>query len=427
MIKKLPSKIYRQFPALKYKNYRLYFLGQLISFTGSWLHGVAHGWLVYQLTHSAFWLGTISAVAALPVLILSLYGGFLVDKFDRKKLLIYTQSASLLFALSLGVLTITHLISLPLLIILTFLSGIANAIDNPVTQAFVVDVVGKEDLPSAVGLNSTMFNTGRVLGPAAAGFLIALVGVGNIFLINAASFLAILGSLYFIKVNCKTSSISEQNPVASIKEGVLYSRSHPVISLLLVTAGIGAIFCFSQATILPAVAEKVFQQGSVGLGRLLSSAGVGALIASFIISSQSKKVPAIWFIIGGNILFLISTLVFTFTENMQIASICLFFSSFGLTLQFSSIYTTIQKLVKEEFRGRVSSIYVLLFIGLSPIGNLFIGTTTSWLGPQLAIRLSVVIALVYGVIILFNLPKMQKKYAKYKQGINMQYSFAENI
>ena len=169
MVKKLPGKIYHQFPALQYKNYRLYFIGQLISFTGSWLQGFAFGWLVYTLTHSPFWLGAVSAVSSLPVLFLSLYGGYLVDRYNRKKLLIITQFSSLIFAFVLGILTITHTINLPILLLLTLLSGIANAIDNPVTQAFVVDVVGKEDLPSAVGLNATLFNTGRVLRAVAIG------------------------------------------------------------------------------------------------------------------------------------------------------------------------------------------------------------------------------------------------------------------
>lgn len=413
-MKKLPNKLYNHFPALKYKNYRLYFIGQLVSFTGSWLHGVAHGWLVYQLTHSPFWLGAVSAISALPVLVLSLYGGFLVDRFDRKKLLIVTQSASLVLALLLGIFTITHTINLPVLLLLTFLAGIANAIDNPVTQAFVVDVVGKDDLPSAVGLNSTMFNTGRVLGPAAAGFLIALVGIGNIFLINAASFLAILVSLYFIKVNTMTMKKDEDHPLRAIKEGISYSYSHPLISPLLFTAAIGAIFCFSQATIMPVLVEKVFREGTTGLGSLLSATGLGALIASLIISSQSKKVSAIWFIGAGNITFIISMTVFSFIANLQVAMICLFFSGLGLTLQFSSVYATIQKLVKEEYRGRVSSIYVLLFIGFSPLGNLFIGSTATVFGPQLAIRICLGVLALYGAYMVYTLPKARKKYSRYQ-------------
>lgn len=426
MVQSLPKKIYQRFPALKYKNYRLYFFGQVVSFTGSWLQGVAHGWLVYQLTHSAFWLGAISAISALPVLVLSLYGGFLVDRYSRKKLLFLTQSSMLVLALALGVLTITHLITLPLLLLITFLSGIANAIDNPVTQAFVVDVVGKEDLPSAVGLNSTMFNTGRVLGPGIAGFLIALVGVGNIFLINAASFLAILGSLYFIRVQSATKTQKEQNPFIAIREGIAYSKSHPLINVLLLTAGIGAVFCFSQSTLLPLIAEKVFQQGSTGLGQLLSAAGLGALIGSIIISSQSKRFSSFWFIGGGNALFISSTFAFTFTTSLLLASLFLFFSSLGLTLQFSTVYATIQKHVKEEFRGRVSSIYVLLFIGFSPLGNIFIGSAANILGPLFAIRISLFAAFLYALIILLYLPKVRKKYQKYQQSNVPEYVFAQD-
>lgn len=423
MISSLPEKIYQQFPAFKYKNYRLYFFGQLISFTGSWLHGVAHGWLVYQLTHSAFWLGSVSAISALPVLLLSLYGGYLVDRFNKKRLLILTQGASLILAFLLGLLTITHLITLPLLLFITFFAGVANAVDNPVTQAFVVEVVKKEDLPSAVGLNATMFNTGRVLGPAVAGFLIALVGIGNIFLINAASFLAILGSLYFIHISQTSPQIEKKDPVSSIKEGIFYAKSHPLISILLLTAGVGAIFCFSQATILPVIAANVLQQSSIGLGRLLSASGMGALIASFIISSKGKKISPFLFIGGGNLFFILFALLFTFTTDITSASICLFFSTLGLTLQFSSIYSYIQKLVKEEYRGRISSIYVLLFVGFSPVGNLFIGSASSWLGPQHALQLCLGIVSLYSLFLLLHLPVARRKYSLYKKN-EMPYIFA---
>lgn len=412
MFDKLLNKIYQQFPALRHRNYRLYFAGQLISLTGSWLQGVAQGWLVYTLTQSPFWLGVVSAVSALPVLFLSLYGGFLVDRINRKKLLMITQSSSLILALALGILTLTNLINLPILLVITLLSGIANAIDNPANQAFVVDVVGKEDLPSAVGLNSAIFNSGRVLGPAAAGFLIALVGMGNIFLINAVSFLAILVSLYFIKINIKITKPEKEDPVASIKEGIGYSFSHPLISLLLITAAMGAIFCFSQATIMPVLAEQIFHQGITGLGRLLSATGLGALVGSLVISSLSKRISTSYFIALGYLLFMIFNFAFTYTSSLQMASIYLFFSGLGLTLQFSTIYAFMQKLVKDEFRGRVSSIYVLLFIGLSPFGSLFIGSTTSWFGPQLAIRLCLVIIAIFGAWMLINLPQAKRKYFK---------------
>ncbi len=419
MFKDLPNKIYNLFPALRYKNYRLYFLGQLVSFTGSWLQGVAFGWLVYSLTHSAFWLGAVSAISSLPTLFLSLYGGLLVDRYDRKKLLIITQGALLIFAFLLGILTLMHTLTLPVLLILTLLSGIANAIDNPVTQAFVVDVVGKKHLPSAVGLNSTIFNTGRVLGPAVAGFLIGLVGLGNIFLINAASFLAILGSLYFIQINKKQIKKKDENPMQAIKDGISYSYSHPIIKILLLTAGMGAIFCFSQATIMPVLVEKVFQSGTQVLGYLLSATGLGALVGSLIISSQSKKFQPSLFIVAGNLFFLISTFIFSYTHNLFIALVCMAFSGFGLTLQFSTIYSSIQNLVKEEFRGRVSSIYVLLFIGFSPLGNMFIGSLTSFLGPQLAIRLCIIITALYGMAIAFYLPKVRKLFSTYKQKENL--------
>jgi len=410
----LLNRLYRQFPALQHKNYRLYFAGQLISFTGSWLHGVAHGWLTFNLTHSAFWLGVVAAVSTLPVLFLSLIGGFLVDRFNRKKLLLFTQSFSLVLAFALGLLTITNHITLPLLLMLTFLSGVANAFDNPASQAFVVDIVKGKDLPSAIGLNSTLFNTGRVLGPAIAGFLIAIVGIGNIFFINALSFTAILVSLYFIKVTQPISSKKEA-PALAIKEGLKYSIKHPLISQLLLTAAVGAIFCFSQATLMPVLAADVFLIGTQGLGLLLSSAGMGALCGSILVSSQYKKVKSSTFIMLGCIAFVASTFVFSFTKNIYVASLLLFISGLGLTIQFSSVYATIQRHVREEYRGRVSSIYVLLFVGLSPIGNLFIGSTATVLGAQMAIRICTFTIFIFGTAMYLRLGKVRGRYQAYTQ------------
>jgi len=234
----LLDKIYQQFPALKHKNFRLYFTGQLISFTGTWLQGVAWGWLVFNLTGSPFWLGIVSALSTLPILFLAPFGGLLAEKFSRKKVLYFTQGSSLLLAFILGLLTLAHAINLPILLLLALLAGTINALDNPATQAFMVDIVDKEDIPSAVGLNSSIINTGVVIGSAIAGFLIALIGVGNIFLINALSFLAILASLYFIKLETNIIK-SKENPILAIKEGITYSFNHPLIFILLLSAGVG--------------------------------------------------------------------------------------------------------------------------------------------------------------------------------------------
>lgn len=410
-------KLYFQFPALQYRNYRLYFLGQLISFSGSWLQGVAQSWLIYSLTHSAFWLGVVVAVSAVPVLILSLFGGFLVDRISSRKLLFLTQSSSLILAFILGFLTINKLATLTNILILTFLSGIINALDNPASQAFVSNIVKKEDLPSAIGLNSTIFNTGRVLGPALAGFLITLVGIGNIFFINAISFLAILVSIYFIKVTPRINT-NTKNSITAIKEGLYYSFQHPVISPLLITAGIGAVFCFSQATLLPVVASEVFSNGPQGLGLLLSSMGIGALLGSLLVSSQYKKVKASNFIILGCIAFVISTFAFSFTSDIFTASFFLLVAGLGLTVQFSTIYATVQRFVKEEYRGRVSSIYVLLFVGFSPIGNIFIGSAARLIGPLMAIRIATVAVSVFGAGLYSRMGKVRISYQNYDKLIS---------
>src|SRR3989338_469332 len=188
--RKWVQRIKTAFPALKYKNYRLYFVGQLVSFIGSWLQNVAQGWLVWQLSQSAFWVGTIAALNHIPILLFALFGGVIVDRVNRKKLIMLTQIAFMLLAFILGILTITKTVTIWHIALISFLTGIVVALDNPARQSFVVDIVGKEDLHSAVALNSSVFNGARIIGPAAAGVLIAIVGTGGAFIINGVSFLA---------------------------------------------------------------------------------------------------------------------------------------------------------------------------------------------------------------------------------------------
>ncbi|EKD84702.1 MAG: permease [uncultured bacterium] len=421
----LLDKIYQQFPALKHKNFRLYFTGQLISFTGTWLQGVAWGWLVFNLTGSPFWLGIVSALSTLPILFLAPFGGLLAEKFSRKKVLYFTQGSSLLLAFILGLLTLAHAINLPILLLLALLAGTINALDNPATQAFMVDIVDKEDIPSAVGLNSSIINTGVVIGSAIAGFLIALIGVGNIFLINALSFLAILASLYFIKLETNIIK-SKENPILAIKEGITYSFNHPLIFILLLSAGVGSIFCFSQATIMPVFAKNVFHSGSSGLGYLLSVTGLGALSGSLIVSSKSKKYHAIHLMVIGNIIFLLSSFIFTLSSSIYLAAGMLFFSGLGMNLQFATMHATVQRLVKEEFRSRVTSLYFLMFAGLGPLGNIFIGSASSAFGPQTAIRICLFIVSLYAIGVYLYAVRKQEQLREYTQKLQPVFTYTKD-
>ena len=404
MLKKLH--IFRIFPALKIRNYQLYFFGQLISLIGTWLQIVAQSWLVLELTNSAFLIGLVAAVNSLPVLLFSLFGGVIVDRFPKKPLVIFTQTGSMILAFILGISVIFKFVSVPEIMILTFLLGLVNAIDFPARHVFVVEMVGKEALASAVALNSGIFNAARVIGPSIAGLLIFYVGTGSAFILNGLSFIAVIFALFLIQTKPLPSK-KDLHPIKAIKEGVKYAFSHPVIGQLLLLVGIVSIFGWSYMTILPIIARNILHLNVAGFGYLYAAIGLGALVAMTLVSALSKKIPVMVFIFGGNMVFAISMILFTFVNYLPVVLILLVFSGIGLISQFSMINTTLQHLVSDEMRGRVMSLYTLMFIGMSPIGNFQIGLLAEKFGSEIAIRIGAIIVFVYGMYLM-----MQRKNIK---------------
>lgn len=410
----LMQKVFKIFPAIKNSNYRLYFTGQMISITGTWLQIVAQGWLVLKLTNSAFMIGLVAAVAALPTLLFSLFGGVIVDRFPKRKILIFTQSSAMILALILGFLTLAGIINIWEIIVLAFLLGMVMAIDAPARQAFVVEMVGKEDLPSAIALNSGIFNGARVIGPSVAGFLIALVGVGGAFIINGVSYVAVVFALFLMHLSSSPRH-SKANPILAIKEGITYSMRHPIIRTLLIFAGITSIFGWSYSTILPYIVEHTFGIGAEGLGYLYAASGVGALAGTVVVSAFSKKASSLAFILVGNALFAIGAILFSFTSNLFFGLAFLFLLGFGLLLQFSTINTVIQSMVEDKYRGRVMSIYTIMFLGLLPLGNLQIGFFSEHFGTGFAIRLGAVITFLFGVMVYLSRSRIREGYHVYNR------------
>lgn len=407
------KKFFQAFPALSLKNYQLYFNGQLISLVGTWLQTVAQGWLVLQITHSAFWVGAVSALGSIPILIFTLIGGIIVDRFDKKKIIILTQTSSMVLAIILGLITITGIVNLAHILILSFLLGIVNALDFPARQAYVIEMVGREKLASAVALNSAQFNGARVIGPGIAGYLIALFGLGGSFLINGISYIAVIIALFFIKSRKILSpSHPHPHPLKAIKEGLNYAFSHNLIRILLVFTGITSIFGWSYGTIMPVFVQNVFHKDVSTLGLFYSAAGVGAVFGTIIISAFSKKTNFLNFIISGNLLFSISLIIFSLTSKIPVALIALFFAGTGLIMQFSTISTIIQHKVEDHLRGRVMSIYTLMFIGMTPFGSLLVGFLAERLGPKLAIIFEAFILFILGAYFIIKRESIRKEIEK---------------
>lgn len=400
------GKFFTVFPALENKNYQLYFSGQLISLIGTWLQMVAQSWLVLQLTNSAFLVGLTAAMGGLPTLFFALFGGVIVDRFEKKKILYFTQSASMLLALILGLLTILGLINIPQIIILAFLMGLVSAVDIPARQAFAVEMVGKKHLASAIALNSGTFNGARVVGPSLAGFLISAVGVGGAFVINGLSYIAVIMALRFMQVK-ESIPKTHPHPLRAISEGLSYAFTHPTIKLLLIFTAITSVFGWSYTTIMPVVAKHTFHLEVAGLGYLYAATGLGALLAAISVSALSRKIGALSFILGGNAVFAISLILFALTNNLPLALILLFLAGMGLIAQFSTIITAIQHLVSDHLRGRVMSIYTLMFLGLTPVGSFEVGTLAEHFGPSLAILFGAVVVLLSSALLYFNMSKIK--------------------
>lgn len=389
-------KFFSAFPAFSHRNYRLYFAGQIVSLSGTWLQIVAQGWLVLELTHSAFMVGLVSAISSVPVLLFSLFAGVIVDRIPRKTILIITQSASFVFALILGLLAIYGKIDVVSISILIFLLGCVTSLDMPSRQAFTVDIVKKEDLTSAIALNSGVYNAARVIGPSIAGFLIAIIGSGGVFIVNALSFLAVVIALLFMGVKSVIPKV-HPDPILAIEEGLSYSFAHSGIRLLLVFTAATSIFGWSFVTIMPVVVEQVFHMGATTLGYFYAISGAGAVLGTILVSAFSKKINRRLVIFGGCAIFSVFIILFTLTKSVFFATPFLFLSGLGIISQISIINSTIQHTVSDEIRGRVMSIYSLMFVGLMPLGSLEIGFVAEHLGASLALRISGFIMFLFGL------------------------------
>ena len=411
-MEKSKKNFFSLFPALSSRNYRLYFMGQTVSLVGTWLQVVAEGWLVITFTKSPFIIGLIAALATIPTLFLSAFSGVIVDHFSKYKILFLTQTLSLVIALIYGFMTIFHVINLFEIGILAFLLGVVTALDFPARQAFTVEMVEKQDLSSAIALNSGTFNASRVIGPSVAGILIGLLGVGGAFILNGLSYIAVIVALYKMNIHERIPE-TFTDPFKSFKEGLSYSFNHPKIKSLLIFTAFASIFGWSYTTVLPLLAKSVFHVGATELGYLFAAAGFGSVLAMVILSAFAKKVDPMNFIISGNAISAIGLIGFTFTRTLFPAYVFLFITGLGVMLCFPTINTTLQHLVPDEIRGRVMAIYITVFVGFFPIGNFEIGWVSEHVGPENAIRISAVIIFIAGAFLYMARDRVEKLHQEY--------------
>lgn len=400
--------------ALHHRNYRVFWTGNFLSNIGTWMQQLAQGWLVLLLTNSPFYLGLVGFASALPSTVLTVFGGVVADRFNRQRVLLVTQSVMMLSAALLGVLTALHVVTVRHIILLTFVSGVAMAVNAPAYQSLVPSLVPREDLAKAIGLNSIQFNLSRVIGPTLAGFALALVGVAGCFFINAISFVAILLALIWIKLPAQKFE-SHESLLSNLAGGFVYVRHNTLIVVLLALIGVSSIFGMPFLILMPVFARDVLHSGAGGLSALMAASGIGAVLGATMIPVWGARELKGEVVATSAIMFGAGLIAFAQSTVFWLS--CLFLVIVGgAMMTFVALSNTIiQTVVREEVRGRVMALYTLSFFGLIPIGSLLAGTVADRFGAPIAVGVGGLVCLLFSLWFTLSLPAIRRRIARERE------------
>ncbi len=391
-----------------HRNFRLFWIGQTVSLTGTWMQEVSMGWLALQLSDSALMVGVVSAAGSLPVLLFSLYAGVLVDRRDKLKLVTIAQILLALAASVVWWLVWSDHINITSLVILAFSTGLINAVEIPARQALIVELVGREDIVDAVALNSGGFNLARIIGPSIAAAVIASAGLAWCFGINALSYAAVIGCLVAINLPKFVRSARPVNALTEFKEGISYIRSRREVTGLFGMIAVYAIFGFQYLTLMPVIARDVLHTGASGYGLLVTFVGVGAVSGAVLLASLSARVRRGKLYTMSAFTFATLTILFSFVDVRSIAAGVLLF--LGLTMMINGALANgiLQSVVPDELRGRVMAAYVFVHIGFTPIGSLLAGTIARATSVQWAIGTGGLVMLLYSGWTFWKFPELRR-------------------
>ena len=393
---------FRGWSALRHRNYRLFFAGQLTSLIGTWMMTVAQSWLVLQLTGDPLMLGLVAAVQFGPVLVLGLFGGVIADALPKRRTLVVTQAVAMVLGLIMSALVLTNTVAVWHVLVIAFLLGCRNAIDMPVRQAFSVDLVGRADISNAVALNSAMFNGARVIGPAVAGITIGLFGVGPAFLIDAVSYLAVIVALLAMREQDLLTRPGIERPqtmtavLVNLREGLVYVRRTKVVLAAMIVVGLVAGFGMNFTVVIPPLTQMVLHSDATGYGFLMASTGVGSVIAALGIAFSGRTTPLV--IAFGAITLGVAEVVLGISSSFAIALVAMFFAGVGGIAMAATANTVIQLTVPDQLRGRVLSVYTTVFAGSTPVGGLVTGAIASSFGAAVAVGLGGAASLLTGLV-----------------------------
>ncbi len=391
-------RVHDRFSALYVRDFRIFWIGQLISFSGTWMQSTAQGWLVYSLTKSPFYLGLVATASSLPVLLFTLIGGVVADRLMKRKLLVITQTLSMLPALALAVLIDLRLVTVWQIMVFAALLGTVNAFDIPARQSFLVEMVQKGRLLNAIALNSAAFNGARIIGPFFAGITIASIGVAACFYVNAASFLAAIAALLMIRTETETGQgLFLRSPRVSggsggltvlfrdLKEGLSFVTKEKEISRILLLVATFSLFGIPFVTLLPVFAEDILKVGPRGLGILAGASGVGALTAAVFIAFKSEITRRGLLMTVAGLTFGSALILFSLSRDYLGSTIVLVFAGWGMVSFLAVANSFIQLGTPDVLRGRVMSVYAFVFLGIAPAGNALMGSVAHAIGTERAV------------------------------------------
>lgn len=387
----------QKFPALYVRDFRLFWFGQIISLSGTWMHSVAQNWLVYSLTKSPLYLGIIASMSSLPILLFTIFGGVVADRYPKKNILIITQILSILPAITIAILADKNIIAMWQVAMAAVFLGTINAFDVPARQAFLGEVVSKVDITNAIALNSAAFNGARIIGPLMAGFIISSIGIPACFYLNALSFVPVIFALSKIKSKGIVRAY-QTGMLAGIASGWKFILKEMPVLYIMSLIAVFSLFGIPYITLLPVLAAEVLNVGAKGLSFLIASAGAGSFIAAMMIAFKGEVKRKDIYIPLSGLIFSIAILGISFSSNFYLSMFFMFFAGLGIVSFLATSNSFIQHTVPDSLRGRVMSLYTLVFLGFAPIGNSLMGFTAHSIGTITTLKIFAIICILGSII-----------------------------
>jgi len=394
--------------ALAHRNFRLFFFGQGVSLIGTWMQSVAQGWLVLTLTNSPFFVGLVSALGSLGVLAFTLYAGIVADRTDKRRTVVITQSLSMVLAFALATLVLIHRVTVWHVMVMATLLGIVNAFDIPTRQSFIVEIVGKEDLLNAIALNSSMFNAARVVGPAIAGALIGIAGVGVCFLLNGLSYIAVIGGLLAMRLPPFAPKPPGGSAWGGFREVLQFLRSERRVNTLVVLTSVFSIFGFPFLVMMPVFARDVLHVQAGGYGALTAAVGVGAMLGALAIALNSRRLTSRgWLMVTGGTAFGVLIGLFALSRSFALSLVLLALAGCAMIVNNALTNTMIQTIVPDHLRGRIMGFYSFVFVGLSPLGAFQAGAFAERFGAPWAVGVGGLVCAAVVAIAAWRVPELR--------------------